>query len=109
MRIYALEGMRHAGLPMREWLFEAARKAGIEGGTAFRACASFGRHGWHEDHFFELAGDLPECVEFYARPEHVDALLAAVSAAGLRLFHVRYRVLAGLTGTPSMPRTNESD
>jgi len=109
IRIYALEGMRHAGEPVREWLFGLARKAGVEGGTAFRACAGFGRHGVHEDHFFELAGELPECIEFYARPERVDALLAAVSAARVRLFHVRHAVRVGVTGDPHGVRQSESD
>ena len=46
-------------------LAEEAKKIGIHGGSAFRAIAGFGRHGvLHEQHFFELAGEMTIEVEF---------------------------------------------
>ncbi|MCU0934220.1 MAG: DUF190 domain-containing protein [Thiobacillaceae bacterium] len=104
IRFYVREGMRHAHQPIHEWLFAQARVAGIAGGTAFRASAGFGRHGLHEEHFFELAGTLPECVEFFATEEQTTALLDHVAAAGLKLFYVRFPVRLGITGAAGDPR-----
>ena len=97
LRFYVQEGMRHAHQPIAEWLFDQAQAAGISGGTVFRAAAGFGRHGLHEDHFFELAGTLPEAVEFIATPEAVESMLASIRADGLRLFYVSYKVTCGVT------------
>ena len=99
IRFYVEEGMRHQRQPIGEWLFGQARQVGITGGTAFRAAAGFGRHGLHEDHFFELAGKLPEAVEFFADPRVIDALIAKVGEAGLRLLYITYPVNAGVTGS----------
>jgi PII-like signaling protein len=99
VRFYVEEGMRHEHLPIGDWLFEQAREVGISGGTAFRAAAGFGRHGLHEDHFFELAGKLPEAVEFFAAPAAIEALILRVGASGLRLLYITYPVKAGMTGS----------
>jgi len=98
LRFFVQEGMRHDGEPMHEWLFQAAREIGIPGGTAFRASAGFGRHGLHEDTFFELAGKLPETVEFFADEGLIRALLARVGQAGLKLVYVLHPVTTGTTG-----------
>ncbi len=90
--------MRHEHQPIHEWLFARARELGIPGGTAFRAAAGYGRHGSHEDHFFELAGKLPEAIEFFAETERIDALIGRVAGAGLRLVYVRHAAHAGVTG-----------
>lgn len=98
VRFYVREGLRHAGRPVHEWLFDAARALGIPGGTAFRASAGYGRHGVHEDGFFELAGSLPEAVEFFAEEDKIDALLGRVGEAGLKLIYLTYPVTTGVTG-----------
>jgi hypothetical protein len=99
VRFYVEEGMRFAHHPIGDWLFAQAKAVGIGGGTAFRAAAGFGRHGLHEDYFFELAGKLPEAVEFFAPPEAITALLDRVGAAGLKLLYITYPVRAGVTGS----------
>lgn len=98
VRFFVREGMKHARRPIHEWLFDEARALGIPGGTASRASAGFGRHGLHEDHFFELAGQLPETLEFFADAERIEALIRRVGAAGLRLVYVTHPVTAGVTG-----------
>jgi PII-like signaling protein len=98
VRFYVEEGMRHAHQPIGDWLFSKAQEVGISGGTAFRAAAGFGRHGLHEDHFFELAGKLPEAVEFFAAPDAVAAFIARVGEAGLKLLYITYPVRSGVTG-----------
>jgi PII-like signaling protein len=98
VRFFVQEGMRHEHLPIHEWLFNQAKELGFAGGTAFRACAGFGRHGLHEDSFFELAGRLPETLEFFADADRVDALIRRAGAAGLRLVYVTHEVASGVTG-----------
>lgn len=98
LRFFVQEGMRHAGEPIHDWLFQAAREIGIQGGTAFRASAGFGRHGLVEDSFFELAGTLPETVEFFADEGLIGVLLARVGQAGLKLVYVLHPVTTGITG-----------
>jgi PII-like signaling protein len=57
-----------------KWLLEHAKKMGIHGGSSFRAIAGYGRHGiLHEQHFFELAGDLTVVTEFIVSEAEADA------------------------------------
>jgi PII-like signaling protein len=98
IRFYVQEDMKHGHLTLHDWLFETARESGIPGGTVFRATAGFGRHGLHEDHFFELAGKLPETVEFFAEADKIAALIERVGKEGLRLVYVTHPVSAGVTG-----------
>ena len=77
---------------------ETARGLGIPGGTVFRAAAGFGRHGVHEDHFFELAGKLPETVEFFAEADKIAALIETVGQDGARLVYLTHPVSVGVTG-----------
>ena len=99
VRFYVEEGMRFEHQPIGDWLFAQAKAVGISGGTAFRAAAGFGRHGLHEDHFFELAGKLPEAVEFFAAPAAIDVLHSRVGEAGLKLLYITYPVKTGVTGS----------
>ena len=44
LRIFVLEGQRHHGELLYEWLLRRAREMGITGGAAFREIAGYGRH-----------------------------------------------------------------
>ncbi len=98
VRFFVQEGMRVQGRLIHEWLFEQARGLGLGGGTAFRAHAGYGRHGLHEDSFFELAGRLPESVEFFGEPGQIQDLIARVGEAGLELAYILSPVEFGVTG-----------
>jgi PII-like signaling protein len=98
VRFYVREGARQDGRPIHEWLFEQAKAEGIAGGSVFRASAGFGRHGMVADSFFELAGKLPETVEFFGDPVVIERLIARISAANLKLIYVTYPVICGVTG-----------
>ena len=90
LRFYVHEGQKRGGVLLYEWLLETAKKAGIPGGSAFRALAGYGRHGvLHEQHFFELAGDLPVEVEFLLSEEQADRLLEALQRENVSLFYAR--------------------
>ena len=52
--------------------------------------AGFGRHGkLHEQHFFELAGDVPVLVEFIVTEEEAKSFLALLRNEKLDLFYSR--------------------
>ena len=90
LRFYTYESRRHGAALLYEWLLEFARGHGVHGGSAFRALAGYGRHGrLHEQHFFELAGDVPVLVEFICEPAQADALIAALGDAKVELFYAR--------------------
>src|SRR5215469_11460491 len=90
LRFYTYENRKHGNALVYEWLLEFAKAHGIHGGSAFRAIAGFGRHGrLHEQHFFELAGDVPVLVEFIAGAAEADALIAALRTQNVHLFFAR--------------------
>ena len=90
LKFYVHEHRRHHGILLYEWLLERARKLGIHGGSAFRAIAGFGRHGvLHEDHFFELAGNLPVEVVFMVSDEEAARFLELIEQEKIHVFYVR--------------------
>lgn len=97
LRFYMQENRKHHGILLYEWLLETAKKAGIHGGSAFRAIAGYGRHGvLHEQHFFELAGDLPVEVEFLLSDAEADALLELLRREKVRIVYARSRAELGM-------------
>jgi PII-like signaling protein len=90
LRFYTYENRKHGSVLMYEWLLEFAKRQGIHGGSAFRAIAGYGRHGkLHEQHFFELAGDVPVVVEFMVSDDEADALIASMREENVHLFYER--------------------
>ena len=70
LKFYVSEYREHKGILLFEWLLELAKRIGINGGTAMRAIAGFGRHGvLHEETFLELSADLPVEVSFVLSEE----------------------------------------
>ena len=91
LRFYMHENRKHRGILLYEWLLEQAKKTGIHGGSAFRAIAGFGRHGvLHEQHFFELAGDLTVKVEFLLTDEEAERLLDLIQREQVRVFYAKF-------------------
>ncbi|MFZ1830181.1 MAG: DUF190 domain-containing protein [Candidatus Competibacteraceae bacterium] len=90
LKFYVHEHRRHRGVLLYEWLLERARKLGVHGGSAFRAIAGFGQHGvLHEDHFFELAGNLPVEVVFMVSEQEATQLLELIQQENIHIFYVR--------------------
>ncbi|VTU23209.1 MULTISPECIES: DUF190 domain-containing protein [unclassified Variovorax] len=99
LKFYVQESRRHHGILAYEWLLEEARKFGIHGGSAFRAIAGYGRHGrLHEEHFFELAGDLSVEVGFALSEQEAQAFLAHLDSEKLKLFYIRVPLEMGVVG-----------
>jgi PII-like signaling protein len=98
LRFYMHENRKHHGVLLYEWLLECAKKAGLKGGSAFRAIAGFGRHGvLHEQHFFELAGDLTVEVEFLLTEEQAHQLLGLIQSEKVRIVYAMTEAEIGMT------------
>jgi uncharacterized protein len=103
LKFYVHENRRHHGKLLYEWLLGLAQELGIHGGSAFRAIAGFGRHGLVvEQHFFELADNLPVEVAFMLSDAEAERFLARLRGEKqLSLFYIRlpaeYGVLNGDT------------
>jgi uncharacterized protein len=98
LKLYVPQTAKHHGKLLYEWLLEEAHRIGIPGGSVFRAIAGYGRHGrMHEEHFFEMAGDLPVTVEFFADGAAIDSLLAQLQAENISLFCIKLPAEARVT------------
>ena len=98
LKLFVPEATRHHGDLLYEWILKQAESIGIPGGTAMRALAAFGRHGHlHEQHFFELAGELPITLEFFAADEMIEQLLALLISEKHSLFYIKFHAEAGQT------------
>lgn len=99
LKFYVQEKRRHHGLLAYEWLLEQAQQLGLHGGSAFRAIAGYGRHGrLHEEHFFELAGDLSVEVGFALTEDEAQRLLAHLAGEKLHLFYIKLPLEMGMVG-----------
>ena len=99
LRFYAHENRKYRHVLLYEWLLEQAKALGIHGGSAFRAIAGFGRHGvLHEQHFFELAGDLTVEVEFLLTEEQAKMLLARLEQERVAVFYAMAPAEFGIAG-----------
>jgi uncharacterized protein len=109
LRFYVHENVKHNHRLLYEWLLEHAKSLGVHGGSAFRAIAGFGRHGvLHEQHFFELAGDLTVKVEFILTDEMADRLLESIRHENVSVVYSRIPALFDVIGAqkgsqPSSP------
>ena len=100
LKFYVPENRRHHGILAYEWLLEEAKKLGLHGGSAFRAIAGFGRHGrLHEEHFFELAGDVSVEVGFALTDPEAQSFLAHLAGEKLKLFYIKLPLEMGVVGS----------
>lgn len=98
LKLFVPQTAKHHGKLLYEWILEEAHKLGISGGSAFRAIAGYGRHGrLHEEHFFELADELPVSVEFVTGEPEAQKLLDLLAAEKVSVFYLRYPVEFGTT------------
>ena len=90
LRFYVHENRKHHHIALYQWLLDQAKALGIRGGSAFRAIAGYGRHGiLHEEHFFELAGELTVEIEFVVTAEEAEQLLDLLRRERVSVFYVR--------------------
>jgi uncharacterized protein len=109
LRLYVHESRRFHGMLLYEWLLEQTRRLGVQGGSAFRAVAGYGRHGvLHEENYFELAGELPVVTEFIVSESDAQRILALVRKENIDLVYVCWPAEYSATSTPSAPATAPS-
>lgn len=97
LRFYMHENRKLHGILLYDWLLENARKNDVHGGSAFRAIAGYGRHGHlHEQHFFELAGDMTVVVEFLVAADEAEAILERLRSEKISVFYTRSAVEFGV-------------
>ena len=95
---FSYELHKHKGKLMHEWLLEFAKKHDVPGGCVFRGIAGYGRHGiLHEEHFFELASNVPIEIVFLLSEEGAKALLALLDKEGIELFYSKSAIEYGST------------
>jgi uncharacterized protein len=98
LKFYVAENRRYRHHLVYEWLLHEAQQFGFQGGSAYRTLAGFGRHGrLHDEHFFELAGDVPVEVGFVVSATEADQFIAHLASHDLNLFYLRIPVTAGFT------------
>lgn len=98
LKLFVPQTAKHRGKLLYEWILEEAHKLGVGGGSAFRAIAGYGRHGrLHEEHFFELADDLPVSVEFVTGETETQKLLDLLAAEKVSVFYLRHPVESATT------------
>jgi uncharacterized protein len=102
LKFYVHENRRHGGKLVFEWLLNEARELGIHGGSAFRAIAGFGRHGVIvEQHFFELADELPVEVAFMVSDDEAERFVSRLrEETDLSLFYIRMTAEYGVLNGP---------
>jgi uncharacterized protein len=99
LKFYVTEQRRHHGILAYEWLLEEAKRLGLHGGSAFRAIAGYGRHGrMHEEHFLELAGNVPVEVGFALTEEDAQRFIAHLAGEQLQLFYIKLPLEMGVVG-----------
>lgn len=93
-----VQGHRHAGKPVAEWLVQAAMDMGLRGATIITGTEGFGKHRRiHSAHFFELT-DQPVEVVMAVTEEESQRLFDRLRAEGIHVFYVKAPVEFGVLG-----------
>ncbi len=96
--LYTYENQKHKGILLYEWLLKFAKKHNISGGNVFRAIAGYGHLGKiKEEHFFELASDVPIKISFIMEKEKLDSFLKSLKDEKIDLFYTISQVEYGRT------------
>ena len=95
-----VQGHRHGGKPIADWLVQVAIELGLRGATVLTASEGFGKHRRiHSAHFFELA-DQPIEIVMAVTEEECARLFARLEAERVHLFYVKAPVEFGTIGSP---------
>ena len=93
-----VQGHRHGGKPIADWLVQVAIELGLRGATVLTASEGFGKHRRiHSAHFFELA-DQPIEIVMAVTEEECAKLFARLEAERVHLFYVKAPVEFGALG-----------
>lgn len=96
LSFYTSENHKHEGMPVYEWLLEFAKQHKIKGGSAFRGIAGYGRHGiLHEEHFFELAPNVPVEIIFILSEIETETFLDRLKMEAIDVIYTKTPVEYG--------------
>ena len=88
LKLYVPEFDKHPdGVPLHQWLMNKAKSLGVEGGTAFRAVAGFGRHG--DISVDNVFGESPMEMVFMTSEDLADEFLALLKKEKISLFYIK--------------------
>jgi PII-like signaling protein len=91
------EFQKHKKQLLYEWLLEFAKKNGLPGGAAFRSISGYGHHGKiHEEHFFELASNVPIQVTFITNRSAIKNFFELLKTEKINLFYEISEVESGM-------------
>jgi uncharacterized protein len=95
-----VQGHRHGGKPVADWLVQLAVEMGLRGATVIAAAEGFGKQGrLHSAHFFDLA-DQPIEIVVAVTEEESRRLFERLESEGMHLFYVKTPVEFGVVGGP---------
>ena len=96
---FTVQGHRHAGKPIGDWLVHVAQEMKLSGATLIPAAEGFGHHRrMHSMHFIELT-DQPVEVVMIVTTEEAERLFERLNREGVRLFYAKAAVDFGTTGS----------
>lgn len=97
---FTVQGHRHKGKPVGDWLLKLAKEMGLSGATLFAGGEGFGHHRrMHSVHFIELT-DQPQEVVMVVTAEESDRLFQRLTEEGVHLFYAKTPTEFGVTGPP---------
>lgn len=97
---FTVQGYRHKGKPIGDWLVHLAKEMGLSGATLIGAGEGFGHHRRvHSVHFIELA-DQPQEVVMILTADEADRLFDRLKAEGAHLFYAKTAAEFGVLGAP---------
>jgi len=97
---FTIDGHRHHGKPLADWLVQLAKELGLRGATLIAGSEGLGHHGRiHSAHFFELA-DRPIEVVMAVTEEEATRLFERLRQEGVHVFYVKTAVEFGMLGEP---------
>jgi len=93
-----VQGHRHKGKPLGDWLVHLAKEMGLSGATLIGAGEGFGHHRrMHSIHFIELT-DQPQEVVMVLTADEADKLFERLRAEKVHLFYAKTPAEFGVLG-----------
>ena len=97
---FTVQGHRHKGKPVADWLVHIAKEMGLTGATLIGGSEGFGHHRrMHSVHFIELT-DQPLEVVMILGAEEADRLFDRLNREDVHLFYAKTPTEFGTIGAP---------
>jgi PII-like signaling protein len=98
LTFFTVQGHRHKGRPIGDWLVNIAKEMGLTGATLIPGTEGFGYHRRiHSVHFIELT-DQPIEIVMIVTGEEADRLFERLDREGVQLFYAKVPAEFGTIG-----------